>query len=150
MKCCYAAHCFLNLSQQEAAAAAVTSLSTSPSRPGRKKKPLTVISLCLRPTVETRGDYPPLFPRRTHQQIYYRPLCWSLWNGLNPALNCAFFSNPLPSVKMPPRPELTCRGRVCRLTERFNPYQPDWLRSGQNNGAGRKLLHMWLSTYVGM
>lgn len=38
MKCCYAAHCFLNLSQQEAAAAAVTSLSTSPSRPGRAEE----------------------------------------------------------------------------------------------------------------
>ncbi len=114
----YATHCFFNLTQQEATADTVTPLSTlslsithTPWRSHWQLSPLSVFPLTIPPaflpSAETRSDYPPLFPRQTHQQIYCRPLsplCWSLWKRLNALLNGTFFSIRLPFSKIPPSP----------------------------------------------
>lgn len=128
IKCSCATHCFPDLTQQEATAYAVTPLPT-PSlsithtleRSHWQSSSLSPSLALLLPTVETRSDYPPLFPRQTHQQIYCQPsspLCRSLWKRLNAVLNCTFFSIPLHIVKIPPRPELTCWA----VSERWQSY----------------------------
>lgn len=79
--------------------------------------PLTIPPSLL-PTDETRSDYPPLFSRQTHQQIYRRPLgslCWSLWKRLNVVLNCTFFSIQPPFIKNPTQNPSSRAGLCCKF-----------------------------------